>query len=91
MRGSQSDSQLSTSFDLNRSLQLLKFGHSSSLDCHVDYVPNKLQPRSCLLGKLPSIPKLPVDNSVEMAAESLTRRTMQNTIINSEPTAFRRY
>jgi hypothetical protein len=88
MKPSYSESNIA---DIKSSIQNLKFGHSTTLDYHADYIPKKLPPRSCFLSKLPSIPKIVVDDSVELAIETITRKSLQNSLLKLDPTVFRRY
>lgn len=79
-----------SSLEIQREVQQLKNGHTLSLDYHTAEFPMLLGPRSSLVGKLPSIPKLPTDLSVEIVRESIMRRSAHTKLLNEDPDCFRR-
>lgn len=68
----------------------LKSGHSLSLDGHFANTPHRVHPRSALMGKMKSIPKLPVDNSYEAVQEAINRSVLHRVVYEKNPHVFRR-
>eukprot|EP01038_Epipyxis_sp_PR26KG_P011603 gene11603-15537_t len=71
---------------------LLKSGHSISLNEHVKEPVDMLRSRSnrLLLSRGPSYPSLAIDLSSELATENISRRSLHREVLTAEPTAFRR-
>lgn len=76
--------------DLPSALNALKSGHSLSFDRHDTTIPDKVGPRSALLSKAKSIPKLPCDTSYEAVQESINRKLLHQHIYSQNNAVFRR-
>lgn len=68
----------------------IKYGHSLSLDGHSTTTKFVVPPRSSLLAKARSTPKLPVDTSYEAVQENINRKLIHSEVYNANPTVFRR-
>mmetsp|Transcript_20362 Transcript_20362/g.37786 ORF Transcript_20362/g.37786 Transcript_20362/m.37786 type:complete len:331 (-) Transcript_20362:218-1210(-) len=68
----------------------LKSGHSSCLDGHFQSVPHRVHPKSQMLSKVRSIPKIPVDTSYDAVQESVNRTLLHQLVHSSNPKVFRR-
>ena len=68
----------------------LKSGHSLSMDGHYSNVPHRVHPKSCLMGKMRSIPKIPVDTSYEAVQESINRKVLHQMVYEKNPNVFKR-
>jgi hypothetical protein len=76
--------------ELERAIHHYKNGHSLSLDEHVHIIPAKVDPRSAMLKRANSMPKVPNDTSFESVQEDINRQLLHRTIMSRNPTAFRR-
>lgn len=77
--------------ELARSIHYYKNGHSLSLDEHIHIVPKTVNPRSALLKRANSMPKMPNDTSFESVQEDINRKLLHKTILSKNPAAFRRW
>lgn len=68
----------------------LKSGHSLSLDGHYSNVSQCVNPKSRMIAKMRSIPKIPCDTSFEAVQESVNRTVLHKIVCDSDPHAFRR-
>ena len=77
--------------DLQSAIHHYKNGHTLSLDEHNQSIPAKVGPRSALLKRMNSVPKMPLDVTYEVVQEEINRRVLHKTILERNPAAFRRY
>lgn len=68
----------------------IKSGHSLSLDGHTSIIPNIVNPRSALLTRALSTPKIPVDTSYESVQENINRKIIHSQVYSSNPNIFKR-
>ncbi len=69
----------------------LKAGHSLSLNGHTTTVANTVGPRSALLCRAQSTPKLPIDTSYESVQENINRKILHSHIYSANPDVFKRF
>ena len=68
----------------------IKSGHSLSLDGHSTGVVNLVNPRSVLLARALSTPKIPIDTSYESVQETINRKIIHSQVFASNPGVFKR-
>mmetsp|Transcript_15662 Transcript_15662/g.16406 ORF Transcript_15662/g.16406 Transcript_15662/m.16406 type:complete len:322 (+) Transcript_15662:26-991(+) len=68
----------------------IKSGHSLSLDGHTSTIANIVAPRSALLTRALSTPKIPVDTSYESVQENINRKILHSQVFSSNPNIFKR-
>ena len=78
------------SIDVALLAHTLKSGHSVSLDGHHSNLPHTVPPKSRMIEKTRSIPKIPGDTSFESVQEGLNRRHLHKTVLDLNPKVFRR-
>ena len=76
--------------DLQSQLHSLKFGHSLCFDGVKNVETSLVRPRSQKLHRIPSIPVVPPDLSLDTVQETSSRRSLHDNIYRKDPCAFRR-
>jgi hypothetical protein len=74
-----------------RAVSEIKAGHSLSLDGHSTTTKLIVEPRSVLLARANSTPKIPLDTSYESVQENLNRKLIHSQVYSSNPKVFRRF
>jgi hypothetical protein len=74
-----------------RAVSEIKAGHSLSLDGHSTTTKLIVEPRSVLLARANSTPKIPLDTSYESVQENINRKLIHSQVYSSNPKVFRRF